>query len=255
MIRQLYKGEMNMRMKNRTRTLLALVLALMMVMSSAASVVAFAEGEEAEEDSALETPVRVYDGEVEVFVCSVETDPPHWDWKSDKDLTESGELDGDLVVDGDKLEYGPNSVLEVTAFNEDSSFSVNGSVEYEAELSTYSSITEAVSAYAYDGKSAEATITGDVSYSVDYDTTDKEDSYTSVGATGVEAYATSEDNTEDSSTASVTVDGNVSVSASAEGNGEVSSNVTGVSAWTENSNYSATVIVGTDDDEENEEED
>ena len=115
-------------MKNKFRILLALTLALVMVFGNVLTVAADGEGE------VLDEPIVVYQDEV--YVCDSYPSP-------DSELSETGVLDGSIIVDGDDAYHedcfgppaaltvatGPSPTVEPFAPQDDAAFEVTQNVE------------------------------------------------------------------------------------------------------------------------------
>lgn len=103
--------------------------------------------------------IMVVNGEVTVY------DPDLQEPSDNAELTESKKLEGDLSVETDHTEN--NHALCVFANNEDSAFTVDGSVELNLEDTEGNGIeATAVEAVAHDGLAAQATVDGNVTASV-----------------------------------------------------------------------------------------
>ena len=140
------------------RTLLAYLLAGVMFFSA---VPVWAE-ESGAEAPACETLIRVEDGVV--WVYNTET----MEWDPNAELTDKLKLEGDLasdilvntVVDGDGLDWAP--ALDVSAFEEDTSFTVAGSVTMQSKESSWGDEVEAVRAEAFSGQETTVTVKEDI---------------------------------------------------------------------------------------------
>lgn len=196
-----------MKTRKMGKMILALLLAVMMVLPSVAAMAEAVEGEPSYEG----TPIDVTNATVKVYDFETRK------WSEDEELTESMKLEGDLTVDVENVpnyDAGPGdwrddqNALTVDAEGTEKSFEVTGSVSVDivsknedswADASVAAAEVSATSATNGNGGSADLTVGGGISASVE-----STGDYTYSYSYGLYTYA------DDGSTVKVTAGGDVS---------------------------------------------